>query len=42
MTEELELEPNPKTIREGRIQRKTALETMGSTIRRLKEIKIRC
>src|SRR2546423_9739224 len=37
-----ELEPNPTAIREKRTERKTALETTGSTIRRLRGIKIRC
>jgi hypothetical protein len=36
------LEPNPTAIREGPTERKTALETTGSTIRRLSGIKIRC
>ena len=34
-----ELEPNPTAIKEGRTERKTALETTGSTIRRLRGIK---
>src|SRR5271156_3855332 len=36
------LEPNPTAIREGTTERKTALETTGSIIRRLRGIKIRC
>jgi hypothetical protein len=36
------LEPNLTAIREGPTERKTALETTGSTIRRLSGIKIRC
>jgi hypothetical protein len=36
------LEPNPTAIREGPTERKTALETTGSTIRRVRGIKIRC
>jgi hypothetical protein len=36
-----ELEPNPTARREGRTERKTALEATGSTIRRLRGIKIR-
>jgi hypothetical protein len=36
------LEPNPTAIREGPTERKTALETTGNTIRRLRGIKIRC
>jgi hypothetical protein len=34
------LEPNPKAIREGPTERKTALETTGSTIRRLRGIRV--
>src|SRR5580692_9357693 len=36
-----ELEPKPTAIREGRTERRTALETTGSTIRRLRGVKIR-
>ena len=36
------LEPNPTAIREGPTERKTAHETTGSTIRRLRGIKFRC
>src|SRR5947209_2460248 len=36
------LKPNPTAIREGPTERKTALETTGSTIRRLRRVKIRC
>ena len=36
------LEPNPTAIREAPTKRKTVLETTGSTIRRLRGIKIRC
>ena len=36
------LEPNPTAIREGHTGRKTAVETTGSTIRRLRGIKIPC
>jgi hypothetical protein len=36
------LKPNPTAIREGLTERKTALETTGSTIRRLRGIKFRC
>jgi hypothetical protein len=33
------LEPNPTAIREGPTERKTALETTGSTIRRLRVVR---
>jgi hypothetical protein len=36
------LEPNATAIREGPTERKTALETTGSTTIRLRQIKIRC
>jgi hypothetical protein len=36
------LEPNPTAIREGPTERKTAHETTGSTIRRLRGVKVRC
>jgi hypothetical protein len=36
-----ELGPKPTVIREERTERRTALETTGSTIRRLRGVKIR-
>src|SRR5271155_4543111 len=36
-----ELKPKPTAIRERRTERRTALETTGSTIRRLRRVKIR-
>jgi hypothetical protein len=40
--EELEARAESNGYKRGRTERKTALETMGSTIRRLRGIKIRC